>query len=102
VGVAYGSDVDLVMHTLKEALDAQPEILRDPVPEVSFENFGESTLDFHVYYWLEVRTHNARDIGTHMRVLIARLFKERGIEMAFPQRDIRLIPSKPIQVRLEK
>ena len=102
VGVSYGSDVDLVMRTLKEALDAQPEILRDPVPEVSFENFGESTLDFHVYYWLEVRTHNARDIGTHMRVLIARLFKERGIEMAFPQRDIRLIPSKPIQVRLEK
>ena len=102
VGVAYGSDVDLVMHTLKEALDAQPEILRDPVPEVSFENFGESTLDFHVYYWLEVRTHNARDIGTHMRVLIARLFKERGIEMAFPQSDIRLIPSKPIHVRLEK
>jgi small-conductance mechanosensitive channel len=102
VGVSYGSDVDLVMRTLKEALDAQPEILRDPVPEVSFENFGESTLDFHVYYWLEVRTHNARDIGTHLRVLIARLFKEREIEMAFPQRDIRLIPSKPIQVRLEK
>jgi small-conductance mechanosensitive channel len=102
VGVAYGSDVDLVMRTLKEALDAQPEILRDPVPEVSFENFGESTLDFRVYYWLEVRNHNARDIGTHLRVLIARLFNERGIEMAFPQRDIRLIPSKPIQVRLEK
>ena len=102
VGVSYGSDVDLVMRTLKEALDAQPEILRDPVPEVSFENFGESTLDFHVYYWLEVRTHNARDIGTHLRILIARLFKEREIEMAFPQRDIRLIPSKPIQVRLEK
>jgi len=102
VGVAYDSDVDLVMRTLHEALDAQPEILREPAPEVSFENFGESTLDFHVYFWLEVGSHNARDVGTHLRVLIARLFKERGIEMAFPQRDVRLIPAKPLEIRLGK
>ncbi len=101
VGVAYGSDVDLVMSTLREAIDAQPEILRDPQPEVAFESFGDSTLNFHIYYWLEVSAHNARDVGTHLRVLIVRLFKERGIEMAFPQRDVRLIPSKPIEIRLQ-
>jgi small-conductance mechanosensitive channel len=102
VGVAYGSDVDLVMRTLRESIEAQPEILREPAPEVSFENFGESTLDFHVYYWLEVGTHSARDVSTHLRLLIVRLFKERGIEIAFPQRDVHFISSKPIQVRLEK
>ncbi|MFM8364316.1 MAG: mechanosensitive ion channel domain-containing protein, partial [Verrucomicrobiota bacterium] len=102
VGVAYGSDVDLVMRTLHEAIDAQPEILRDPAPEVAFENFGESTLDFHVFFWLEVGTHNARDVGTQLRVLIARLFKERKIEMAFPQRDVHLIPSKPLEIRLQR
>lgn len=102
VGVAYGSDVELVMRTLREALDVQPEILRDPAPEVSFENFGESTLDFHVYYWLEVGVHSARDIGTQLRVRIDRLFNQRAIVLAFPQRDVNLVAAKPIQVRLEK
>ncbi len=101
VGVAYGSDVDLVLRTLREALEAQPEILREPAPEVSFENFGESTLDFHVYYWLVVGTHSARDIGTQLRVRIDRLFNDRGIVLAFPQRDVHLVAAKPIQVRLE-
>ncbi|MEN9470635.1 MAG: Mechanosensitive channel MscK precursor, partial [Verrucomicrobiota bacterium] len=104
VGVAYGSDVELVMRTLREAIDAQPEILREPEPEVAFENFGESTLDFHVYYWLEVgthSTHSARCVGTQLRVQINLLFNQRGIVLAFPQRDINLVAAKPIQVRLE-
>jgi small-conductance mechanosensitive channel len=105
VGVAYGSDVELVMRTMREAIDAQPEILREPAPEVAFENFGESTLDFHVYYWLEVGTpnsHSTRDVGTHLRVRMNLLFNQRGIVLAFPQREITLAATKPIQVRLEK
>ena len=102
VGVAYGSDVDLVMRTLQEVLDSQPEILHDPASEVSFEAFGDSALGFHVYYWLVVGTHSAREIDTQLRIRIDRLFRERGIEMSFPQRDIHLIPSKPIPIRLER
>jgi small-conductance mechanosensitive channel len=102
VGVAYGSDVDLVMRTLQEVLDSQPEILRDPAPEVAFEAFGDSALGFHVYYWLVVGTHSARETDTQLRIRIDRLFRERGIEMSFPQRDIHLIPSKPIPIRLER
>ena len=102
VGVAYGSDVDLVMRTLHEVLDSQPEILHDPASEVSFEAFGDSALGFHVYYWLVVGTHSAREIDTQLRIRIDRLFRERGIEMSFPQRDIHLIPTKPIPIRLER
>ncbi len=102
VGVAYGSDVELVIRTLQEAMDAQPEILRDPAPEVAFDNFGDSTLGFHVYYWLTVGNSNTRQIGSQLRVRIDRLFKERSLEMAFPQRVVHLVPQTPIQVRLAK
>lgn len=102
VGVAYGSDVELVMRTLQEALDAQPEILRAPASEVAFDNFGDSTLGFHVYYWVIVGSYNTRQIGTQLRVRIDRLFRERGIEMAFPQRVVHFAPKSPIQVLLDK
>jgi potassium-dependent mechanosensitive channel len=102
VGVAYGSDVELVQQTLQHALDTQPEILRDPAPEVAFESFGDSALVFHVYYWLKVGTHNTRQIGSQLHFRIDRLFRERRIVLAFPQRDLHLIPTAPIPIRLEK
>jgi small-conductance mechanosensitive channel len=102
IGVAYGSDVELVHQTLQHALDTQPEILRDPAPEVAFESFGDSALIFHIYYWLKVGTHNTRQIGSQLHFRIDRLFRERRIVMAFPQRDIHLIPTAPIPIRLEK
>lgn len=100
VSVAYGSDVELVIRTLREAVDAQPELAKDPEPEVAFEDFGDSNLIFHVYYWLIVGGPNPREVGTEMRVRICRLFKERNIEMAFPQRDVNLSSLSPIEVRL--
>jgi potassium efflux system protein len=102
VGVAYGSDVEVVMRTLQEALDAQSELIRDPAPEVAFEDFADSTLNFHVYYWLVVGLHSPRHVGTELRVRIARLFQERNLQMAFPQRDVHLLADKPIEVRLHE
>jgi potassium-dependent mechanosensitive channel len=102
VGVAYGSDVELVQQTLQQALEDQPEIFRDPAPEVVFESFGDSALIFHVYYWLKLGTHSTRQIGSQLHFRIDRLFRDRRIVMAFPQRDIHLIPTTPIPIRLEK
>ena len=101
VGVAYGTATDLVVSTLTGALEAQPEVLKEPPAVVAFEAFGDNALTFHVYFWLDIARSDALKVGTQIRLRIDRLCREAGIEMAFPQRDIHLHTSQPIAVRVE-
>ncbi len=101
VGVAYGTPTDLVVSTLTEAIEAQPEVLKEPAAAVAFEAFGDNALTFHVYFWLDIARSDALKVGTQIRLRIDRLCREAGIEMAFPQRDIHLHTSQPIAVRVE-
>jgi small-conductance mechanosensitive channel len=86
VGVAYGSDIELVRKTLLEIAAATPRILRVPKPEVLFSEFGDSALLFALRIWTRVDYFLA--VETEVRFEINRLFKERNIEIAFPQMDL--------------
>ena len=102
VGVAYGSPVEKVLDVLNSAVERQPEILRDPPPGVFFEAFGDSSLNFRIYYWLEMGgTVDPRQVGSDLRVRIERDFRAAGIEMPFPQRDLHLRSAATVRVRLE-
>lgn len=87
VGVAYGSDVALVQKLLQEVASSQRNVLRIPAPAVIFNDFGASTLDFILRVWI---TDINVGISTmsEMRTQIDALFREHGIEIAFPQMDI--------------
>ena len=87
VGVAYGSDVSLVLKTLLECALSNPMLMRNPEPQVLFMSFGESTLDFVLRVWI----WNVDDImliRSELHQEIDRRFRELGIEIAFPQRDL--------------
>ena len=87
VGVAYGSDIALVMQTLKECALAHPGVLQRPEPQVVFRSFGDSSLDFELDAWvadLDTRGQVASDL----RQDIDRRFRQAGIVMPFPQRDL--------------
>ena len=89
VGVAYGSDVAVVMSTLIESAKVHEQVLNKPVPEVIFSDFGESTLDFELRIW--TMDANARlRIASELRLEINKRFQEANIEIAFPQRDIHI------------
>jgi small-conductance mechanosensitive channel len=88
VGVAYGSDIELVRDTLLEIADNHPKILKYPRPDVLFMNFGDSALIFRLRAWTTFDYWVSTE--TEIRFEINRLFKERGIEIAFPQRDIHI------------
>lgn len=90
VGVSYNSDVDLVFSTLRQVIQNRPEILRQPEPEIALENFADSSLIFHVYYWIEIGTCNPRQVASEMRRELLSLFRERGIEIPFPQHEVHL------------
>lgn len=96
VGVAYGSDVTLVRDTLLEIARTTPRILSSPRPDVLFKDFGDSALIFTLRVWTDI--DNMLKVETAVRFEIDRLFRERNIEISFPQRDIhiRSMPEKRI------
>ncbi len=101
VGVAYGSSTETTLHLLKEALAAVDGVEKSPAPEVFFEAFGDNALIFRLYYWLDIRSADNREIGSNIRLRVDRLCRDAGIEIAYPQRDIHLSTAKPLSIRLE-
>ena len=87
VGVAYGSDVSTVRETLLRVAGATEPVLRDPKPEVRFESFGDSSLDFSLLVWIADPREDLR-IASELRFAIDAAFREAGIEIPFPQRDV--------------
>ncbi|MBS9773714.1 MAG: mechanosensitive ion channel [Tenacibaculum sp.] len=89
VGVAYGSDVELVKKLLIEAAMSHPKVFQHPAPTVLFTDFGDSALQFKLIFtlndslWVSIPQ-------SEIRFIIERLFRENGIEIPFPQRDIHI------------
>ncbi|MEO1748852.1 MAG: mechanosensitive ion channel domain-containing protein, partial [Pseudomonadota bacterium] len=89
VGVSYDSDAKQVHDILLEIANDHPRVLSNPEPFVSFDNFGDSSLDFVLYAYLA-------DIGfgltvrTELRMAILERFRAANIEIPFPQRDINI------------
>lgn len=87
VGVAYGSDVDLVTRCLLEVAREQEKVLKSPPPTVTLEDFGDSSLVFHLRLWSsELWFYDI--LLSEMRYEITRKFQANDIRIPFPQRDI--------------
>lgn len=89
VGVAYGSDVKLVTETLLKATEDVDNVLRDPPPKVQFLKFGDWSLDFRLLVWTN-RPRVHAQIRSDINYRIERLFREAGIEIPFPQTELRV------------
>jgi potassium efflux system protein len=89
VGVAYGSDMDLVFDTLTAAALANPHVLKDPKPVALLKEFGDSSLNLELRVWLADVNKN-RIAQSEISREILRRFDEAGIDIPFPQRDVRL------------
>jgi potassium-dependent mechanosensitive channel len=98
VGVAYGSDVQRVLEILRGTAGAHPAIIDDPKPVGLFTGFGDNSLDFELRIW--IREIPAR-VEAKSAVLseIDRRFREEGIEVPYPQRDLHLRSVDPGVVR---
>jgi small-conductance mechanosensitive channel len=89
VGVAYGSDTGLVRDTLLAVALTHPQVLKTPEPIVLFRNFGDSSLDFELAVWLDAPDKEPI-IMSDLRFEIDRAFREKRIEIPFPQREVRV------------
>ncbi len=98
VGVQYGSDVEKVRELLEEILASNSEILEDPAPAIVFEDFGDSSLVFDAFFWIESASNRTlRGVRSALRFEITRVFQEHGIVIAFPQRDVHIDGSLRIE-----
>lgn len=103
VGVAYGSPTATGRDLIARAATEHDRVHADPPPEVLFVDFGDNTLSFEVYFWTAVtRPLDLRRIESDLRYRIDELFREAGITIAFPQRDLHLDTLRPLEVRLTR
>lgn len=89
VGVSYGSDLDKVRQALIDAGKSVTEVLDDPAPNVHLKAFGDSSIDFDLLVWIS-EPHKSPQIRSNVNFAIARTFRERDIEIPFPQRDLHI------------
>ncbi|QOL25639.1 mechanosensitive ion channel [Thalassotalea sp. LPB0316] len=93
VGVAYGSDCQKVRDLILEVTKAQPQVLQEEgrMPAVFFQDFGDNSLLFEVYYWINSQVEGGlRVVSSNIRFAIDEAFNEADIVIAFPQRDVHI------------
>jgi small-conductance mechanosensitive channel len=90
LGVSYGSDPEEVHAVLLEVARAHPRVRAVPAPAVWFIGFGDSSLDFELLVWMNIRKISRFQLASELYFATFRAFKEKGIEIPFPQRDLHL------------
>ena len=93
VGVAYGSDTELVEKILTEVAKEDNAVNMKIKPFVRFLNFGESSLDFEVHFWSK-EVWRIEFVKSRMRFAIDKKFRENNVSIPFPQRDLHLRSSE--------
>jgi small-conductance mechanosensitive channel len=87
VGVAYGSDTQLVKKILLNVAAKHSKVIDYPKPFVRFANFGNSSLDFELHFWT-FDVFGVLDIESDIRFEIDNVFRKNNVEIPFPQRDL--------------
>lgn len=93
VGVAYGSDLEEVERILLDVAEHNELVLREPAPEIRFRQFSDSALEVELLCWIDQPEQKGRTIH-QINWAIHEAFQKEGIEIPFPQRDVRIRPDK--------
>ena len=102
VGVAYGSPAREVARLLKQAAEEHDKIMKTPGPGVSFTEFAADSMQFELTFWLKMSQADRGKVESDLRFKIDELFANRGIVIAYPQRDVHLNLMRPVEVRLSE
>lgn len=90
VGVHYDSDIHEVMRIMVEAAAKIPRVLSGPKPACQLKNFGDNSIDMELRIWISDPENGISNVSSAVRVAIWDVFKEHGIEIPYPQRDVHI------------
>ena len=103
VGVSYNSDMELVVKLMGQAAEESPRVLDLPKPNIWWIGYGDSSVDFEILVWIRDPEEGVGNVRSDVLRRLWFLFKDNGIEIPFPQRDINLRnPPAEIIERLAK
>ncbi|PRY84989.1 mechanosensitive ion channel family protein [Mongoliibacter ruber] len=91
VGVSYKEDPAQVKEILMAVADANENVLKTPAPDVLFDDFDDSSLNFILRVWTSEYVNKPRVLKSQLYFEIFKRFSEENIEIPFPQRDIHII-----------
>ena len=101
LGIAYGSPVDKVTELLLDVAARHGLVQDKPPAQVLFDDFGSDALLFGLYVWVELKPEvDWRTVASDLRYMINKALTTNGIVMAFPQRDVHLDASRPLDIRV--
>ncbi|WP_153115330.1 mechanosensitive ion channel family protein [Rhodocyclus tenuis] len=91
VQIAYDADIDLAMQLMTEVANAQSRTLADPPARVLLTQFADSGLNLELGFWIGDPEAGSANIRSDVSVAVLRAFRAHGIEIPFPQREVRLL-----------
>jgi small-conductance mechanosensitive channel len=89
VQVAYGTDLDVLMPRLAQAVAGVPRVIADPGPGVSLLGFGADGLDLEIGFWILDPQNGQGNVRSEVNLAILRTLSEAGVEIPYPQRVVR-------------
>lgn len=101
VGIEYGSDTKKALALLAQVADQHETVLKDPAPLISFEAFGDNALTVVLRCYLS-SLDGRIGVITALHQAIYDTFNANGIQIAFPQRDVRLFTKKPLDIKVSR
>lgn len=90
VGISYNADPHKAIELVTAAAESIERILKDPPPQVRLTGFGDSSVDLEVRCWITDPVNGVGNIRSELLLKIWDVFKENGIEIPFPQRDVHI------------
>lgn len=91
--ISYESNLELAMSVMNEVAAHHPRVLQDPAPETQLLGFGESGVDLQLIIWIPDPEEGSGSLKSAIYLEVWSRFQEQGIEIPYPQRDIRIIGS---------
>ena len=97
VQVGYGGDLERAMALMVEAACGQARVLAEPAPKAFVVRFADSGIDLELGFWIEDPEAGVQGIKSDINLAIWRAFRQAGIEIPYPQREVRLLdaPGNP-------
>jgi small-conductance mechanosensitive channel len=89
--VAYQTDLDQAMQIMVEAARRQERVLSDPEPAVLLTDFAESGINLELGFWVSDPEAGTGGVRSNINMAIWKAFRDNGIEIPYPQREIRVI-----------
>ena len=97
VQVSYDSDLDRAMAIMAAAAAAQPRVLADPAPAVLLAAFADSGINLELGFWVADPQNGTGQLRSDINLAIWREFKQAGIFIPFPQREVRVVKGEGIE-----